>query len=399
MLSVSPVPTRATSLAQTSAQSPQTFNDSLLAVSKTYSSTGSENQAGTGSGRPQKPVSQDAKLPPSASHVRPVQSPAPPQKTVQQQLLVAQQPPLVNQSPIPMGPPFGAPDHSANNATVATGQPMRNTAAVTFFPIEPKLAQPVVAKSDSIPSSHAKKEDDSPQEAAVLPLVPHALQTAADLFNAFTFSNPLSINANVFAKAVQAVLSGAIQKAVPSAVSTETPSAVPSVAPTALPSAVLTTVPITDSSAVSNPVPSAAPSVPSTTFPNAALKAVPIADSSAVSSPVSSAAPSVVSSAIEKPLPDAIPTVLSVTFPTPGASSNPAQAPVSHDVVNPSARGDVAPKSNSVPTSHANPPAVTPDPNGLATGLSVPGATADQLVILIQPGGGCLSPLRLVHRT
>ena len=151
-LNVSPVPTRAASLTQASGQPPQTFNESLLAASKSYSGTGYENQAGTTSGRPQKPVSQDAKLPPSDLHVRPVQSSAPPHKTVQQQVPVAQQPPLVNQPLIPMER-FGEPDQSASTATVAPGEPMRDGAAVAFLPIEPKLAQPVVAKSDSIPST------------------------------------------------------------------------------------------------------------------------------------------------------------------------------------------------------------------------------------------------------
>ena len=340
MLNVSPVPARAASLAQASGQPPQTFNDSLLAASKSYASTGSENQAGTGSGRPQKPVSQDGKLPPSASHVRPVQSPAPPQKTVEQQVPLGKQTRLVNQALIRMELPFREPDHSASTAT---GQAMRDGTPATSLPIEPKLAQPV-AKLDSIPSSHAKKENDLPQAAAVLPLVSHALQTAADLTNAFTLLNPLSTNANVFAKAGQAVLSDAIQKAIsssvpnvapttlPSAVLTAVPvtdssavsspvsSAAPSVAPTALPSAAQRAVPVADSSAVSSPVSSAAPSVAPTTLPSAAQRGVPIADLSAVSNPAPSAAPAVISSASEKPLPEAIPTALSGTFPTSDAS-------------------------------------------------------------------------------
>ena len=55
--------------------------------------------------------------------------------------------------------------------------------------------------------------------------------------------------------------------------------------------------------------------------------------------------------------------------------------------MNPSARGDVAPKSGSISTSQTNPPATTPDPSGLTTGFS---ATAD-LVALMQQGGGLLS--------
>jgi hypothetical protein len=367
MLNVSPVATRAPSLAQVSGQVPPTFKESLLAASKASSSTGAANQTGTGTGRRQKPVSQDAKLPPSMPHVRAVQSTAPPQKTVQQQVLVAPQQPLINPSPIPMPLPLGEPGLSASASAVAAGQPRQDVLEVTFLPSESKLAQPVVAKSDSIPSSHVQDEKDSPKAASVLPLVPHALQTATNLSNASangvpntvpsTLSPPPSTNASVFANAVQ--------KAVPGAVSSAAPSAVPSDAPTAL----------------------------------------PIVDSSAVSRSVATPASSVVSGAIQKTLPDAIPstvpTALPAAFPSalptspvvPNAiadtSSNAAPAPVLHEAVNPSPKGEVAPKSSSVSTSQ-NPPLVTPDPSGLAAGLSVSGTTADQLVALIQPADGLL---------
>ena len=126
-------------------------------------------------------------------------------------------------------------------------------------------------------------------------------QTAADLTNAFTLLNPLSTNANVFAKAGQAVSRTLFKKRFParsqmshqllfralsdsgpvtdsSAVSSPVSSAAPSVAPTALPSAAQRAVPVADSSAVSSPVSSAAPSVAPTTLPSAAQRGVPIAD-------------------------------------------------------------------------------------------------------------------------
>jgi hypothetical protein len=283
MLDVSPVTTRTASLAQVSDRSPQTFDDSMLAASKAYSSTSAANQAGTGTGYRQKPVSQDAKLPRSMPHVPTVQSPAPPQKTVQQQVLVAQQLPLINPTPIPIQPPLGGPGRSASASTVAAGQPMLDVPAVTSLPMESKFVAPIVLSS-------------------------------------------------------------------------------------------------------------------------AVLRAV----SSADSSPLTSPAPGAVSSAIQKPLPDAIPSTVPTTLPgalpsavqnlaspmllnaIPDASSKAAPAPVLHDAVNPSAGGAVASKSSSVSTSQADQPAAAPDPGGLAPDLSVPGATADQLVALIQPGDGLL---------
>jgi hypothetical protein len=281
MLNVSPLATRAASLGQVSDRSPQTFNESLVAASK--ASSGAPNQAGTGSGYRQKPVSQDEKPPRSMPHGPTVQSAAPPQRTVQQQVLVAQQLPLINPTPIPIQPPLGGSGRSASASTVAAGQPMRDVPAGTSLPMESKFVAPIV-------------------------------------------------------------------------------------------------------------------------LPSAVLRAVSSADSSPLTSPF----PGAVSSAIQKPLPDAIPSTVPTALPgalpsavqnlaspmllnaIPDASSKAAPAPVLHDAVNPSAGGAVASKSRSVSTSQADQPAAAPDPGGLAPDLSVPGATADQLVALIQPGGGLL---------
>ena len=116
MLNVSPVPARAASLAQASDQPPQTFNESLLAASKAYSSTGCREPGW----HRQRPPAETCfagwrnyrhLLP----HVRPVQSPAPPQKTVQQQVPLGKQPRLVNQALIRMQLPFREPDRSASH--------------------------------------------------------------------------------------------------------------------------------------------------------------------------------------------------------------------------------------------------------------------------------------------
>ena len=100
---------------------------------------------------------------------------------------------------------------------------MRDVPAVTFLPIESKLAHPAVPKSDSVPSSHAQKENDSPQTAPVLPLAPNVSQNVTNLSNAVSSYAPgppsntvPNANAGVFANAVPGVLPDAVQKAVPS---------------------------------------------------------------------------------------------------------------------------------------------------------------------------------------
>jgi hypothetical protein len=339
MLYMSPVATRAAVQAQGSDPSPQAFSESLLAASKASSSTSTAYQAGTGAGRRQKPVSQDEKLPPSMPHGRAVSSPAPPQKTVQ----VAQQPPLINPALIQKQLPLGEPGRFASTSTVADSQRMSDVPAVTLLPIESKLAQPVVAMSDSVPSTHAQKEDDSPQAASLSLPIPHVSQTATNPSNALgTVTNAPNT--------IPSVLPDAAQESVPRAVSSAAPSAPLSVATMA------------DSNAFESPFPSPAPRVVSSTVPTAPPGAFP----SAVQNLASSLVPSAI----------------------PDASSNAVPAPVLHDGLNPSASGAVAPKSSTVSTGQANPPAVTPDPSGSPTGLGVPGATVDQLVALIQPIGG-----------
>jgi hypothetical protein len=334
MFYVSPVSTRAAAPAQSSDPSPQAFNESLLAASKASSSTGAAYQAGTGAGRRQKPVLQDEKLPPSIPHGRVVPSQA------QQQVLVAQPPPLINPALIPK--PLGEPGRFASASTGADGQPMRDVPAVTLLPIESKLAQPVVAMSGSVPSTHAQKEDDSPQAASP--------------------SNTPNTNATVFISAIPSGLLDAVQESVPRAVSNAAPSALLSVAKMA------------DSSAFESPLPSPAPSAVSTGIE----KLLPIP--SAVPAAPSGASPGGVQNLASPLVPSAIP----------DTSSNAVPAPVLHDGVNPYARGAVAPKSSAVSTGQTNPSAVASDPSGSPTGPSVPGATVDQLLALIQPGDGLL---------
>jgi hypothetical protein len=365
---VSPVATRTVSSAQVSDPPPQTFNESLLAASKACSSTSAANQAGTGTGNRQKPASQVENLPRSMSPARAVQSQPPPRKTVQQQVVVAHQLSLIDPAFNPMQRPLGRPGRSAGDSTVAAGLPTRDVPAVTSLPMEPKHVQPVVAKSDGIPSSQAEKENDSPQAASISAEVPPLLQTAENPSKALgngvlstvsnTLSTPTNTDSTVSAGAVHGLLPDATQEAVPGAA----PHAVPIV-----------------------------PAVP----PSAVLNAAPIADSSAVQKPLPGAIPNTVPTALPGALPSAVQNVASPMLlnATPNGLTKAAPAPVLHDAVNPSARGAVAPKSSSVTTSPPD-PAVTPDPGGLATGLSVPGTLADELVALIQPGGGLLADVQ-----
>jgi hypothetical protein len=313
MLNVPTAVTRPASPAQVSDQSPQTFKESMVVASKASPGTNAANQTGGATGRRQTPVAEAAKLPSARPQVRAFLSPAPPQQTVQQPVVV-QQPPLIN----------------------------------------PAFAQPAVAKPDSVTPSHAKQDSDPPQVASVLFSVTHVSQIATTLTNTV---------ANV---AQSALLNG-------------------------VPAPPSDAVPDVCASGVANAVPGVTP-VFHQTSPSDKESAVP------------NAVPGVVQSALPAEVPISVPTIVPSAFTgvfensgspvVPNAiadtSLHAASAPVLHGAVNLSAGGEVAPKSSSVSTSQANQPAATPDPSGLATGLSDPVTAADQLVALIQPGGGLL---------
>jgi hypothetical protein len=425
MLNVSPQETSPASPAQVSDQSPQTFKESLLAASKASSSTGAAKEGGVGTGRRQKTVGEDAKLPPTTPRIRSVLSPFP-----------SQQPPSIDPVPIPMQRPLGGPALSTNAWSVASGQSMREVAAVRFSPIEANISHSAAAKSDGIPSSHAQTDGKTTQAASILPSVAHVSQTTTNLSNAVSdvavpdhpSSAVLNANAVVVANVVPSVQPDVIQNTVFSVVASAAQiavqSAVTSIAPGALPSAVLSSVPTAGSGIVSTPVAGPVATVASSpvasvvSSPAASAVSSPAASvvSSPVASVVSSPVASIVSSAAQKPLPAASPSLapstlakavpgtvtksvpsaipsavqnsVSPVVPNPNSSLNAATAPVLHAVVSASAKGQVASKSSPVSTSQADPTAAAPDPSGLATGPTIPGTTADQLVALIQPGGG-----------
>ena len=359
MFSESPPVTSKASLAQVSDQSPPTFKESLLAASKAPSGVGAAYQGGPGTGRRQKPVSADPKLPPTMPLIRAALSPPRPQEVVPQQVLVTQRPHLINPALIAMQLTLGGPGVSPMASTVSVGPPKRDGAAAGSLSIEANISQPAVAKSDSVPSGHVRTESDPSQAASTLPPVSLVSQAAAGLSN--TVAN---------------VVSNTLSSTLPHPASNADPNANASVAPKTIPGV----LPDVVQKAIPNPVSSAAPN----------------------------AVPSVVSNAIQKPLPGTLPGVAStaLTGASPSFGQNSASAVVPsgvpdasskaasilHSAASPSASEDVAPKTNSVSTSQANPPATTTDPSGLATGLSVPGATADQLVALIQPNGGLPVP-------
>jgi hypothetical protein len=356
MFNASPAVTRPGSRAQVSDQPPQTFKESLLAASRASSDTGSVHQDGARTGRRQNPASDDAKLPHPALGSRAVLLPAPPQLSVQQQVPPAQQLPVMDPAPVvPMQFPLGRNGDSPQAPIVAAG-PTRDAAVLKFPPIGSNIAQPSVAKSDDISSSHAQKQGAPPQAASTLPSVGYGSQAATNLSTAA--SNPPS-------------------NTVPAAAADSTPSVVPGVAQRAASSPVALSV----SSAVQPPHPDAAPTPVPVTFARAmsdtAARAVPDIPPRV--------APSEVPGAVQNP----------TSSLTASASLDAAPVPVAHSAVNGVTKGDVAEKSAPISANQANqanPPAAPSNPDGLATLPSIPDATAGQLVALIQPGYGLIGP-------
>ena len=353
MLNASPAVTRPASLAQVSDQPPPTFKESLLAASRASSDTNSVHQDGNRTGRRQNPVSDDMKLPHSTLRSRAVLLAAPPQQTVQQKVAPTPQLPVIDPAPVvpPQLPPEGA-GESPKAATVALG-PTRDSAVLKFPPIGSKIDQPAVAKSDNISSSHVQKQGDPPQAASMLPSVGYESQVATNLSTAVL--NPPS-------------------NTVPGDTANPTPSVVPGVAQSAASSPVALSV----SRAVQPPHPDVAPTL------------VPVTFRRAVSDTVAKAVPDVTPPVAPSEVPGVVQNPTSSL--TASASLDAAPVPVAHGAVNESAKGDVAQKSSLVSATQANPPAASPNPDGLATVPSVPDPTAGQLVALIQPGNDLIGP-------
>jgi hypothetical protein len=233
---------------------------------------------------------------------------------------------------------------------------------------------------------HAKQDSDPPQVASVLFSVTQVSQIATNLSN--TVAN---IAQSALLNGVPALPSNAVPDVYTSGVANAVPSvslAVVQTAPSAEESAVPNAVPRVAQSALSTEVPTSVPTiVPNAftgVFENAASPVVPTAIADASLHAASPVVPTAIADTSLHAASPVVPTAIADT------SLHAASAPVLHGALNLSAGGEVAPKSSSVSTSQANRPAATPDQSGLATGLSVPGAAADQLVALIQPGGGLL---------
>jgi hypothetical protein len=351
MLNATPAATRPASLAQVADQPPQTFKESLLAASRASSDTGSGHEDVTRTGRRQNPAPEDAKSPHATLHSSVVLLPAPPQQTVQQQAPPARQLPLIDPAPVvPLQlPPAGA-GESPHAATVPV-DPTRDSAVLKFPPIGSNIDQPAVAKSDNISTTHVQKQGDPPQAALMLPSVGYESQAATNLSTAVL--NPPS-------------------NTVPGDAGDSTPGVVPGVAQSAASSPFALSV----SSALQPPHPDVAPTL------------VPVTFGRGVSDTVANAVPDVTPRVAPTEVPDVVQHSASPL--TAGSSLDATPVPISHGAVSGSAKGDVAPQSSLISANQANPPAASPNADGLATVPSAPDATAGQLVALIQPDGGLI---------
>jgi len=399
VLNVSPVSTHVAS-GQVSDHSPQTFKASLLAISKALSCTHAAN--GEGAGRRQKSVAEAANLPSTMPNVRAVPSSAPPPQTVQQQVPVAQQKPLINPALLSPQFPLVEPTLSAPASTVAAVRPIPDVPLVRHSALASNLLPPEAAEPDSVTASHPQKESDPPQVASVLPLVAHFLLNAMTVSSAVVNLVPSPLLStvsnhptNVLSKADASAVAGAgasalpdvVQKlvpnpipdSVPSAAQNAVPSPVTSVASNALPQTVMSTVSVADPGAALSPDSSPFPSLHPTAIPSTVQGPVP----SAVQSAVRSAVPNLVPGAVEHWASPVVPNAI------PNAYLNAFRMSALHGVFNQSPKGDTAPKPSPAPMSEANPPAA-PSPDGLATSPNIPDPTPDQLLVLLQPGGELL---------
>ena len=431
-----PTSSRLASQDPVSDQSPQAFKESLLAVSRALPGTGAANEAGTG--RLQKSISEASKLPSTVPNVRAGQLSAPPLQIVPQQLPVAQQRPLINPDLLSMLLPLGEPILSARNSTVAADRPAPDESLVRFSALALNLLRPQGAAPDSGTSTHPRKESDPPQVASILPSVAHLPLIATNVSNAVVNpvpSPPLSLvpsypanagpkaDVSVAADAVPRVLPDVVQKLTPNSIASSvpsflpdvvqkltpdsSPSSVPSVLPNIVQKLTPDSIPSLVASAVQNIVPSPVTSDASNFLPRTVMSAVTVAYPRVVTSPDSTPLPSLpptvipssILSAIPSSIPSSIPSVVEHSASpvgrnaVPNASLNAFPVSALHGVLNPSPKGDIAAKSSPVPISGTNPPAAS-GPSGLTTSPNIPDATANELLAVLQPGGGLLATVQ-----
>jgi hypothetical protein len=316
--------------AQVSNQSPQTFRESLLAVSK--ASSGADSEGSNKSGRRQKSVLEDAKLPGPALHGPAVQPPSPSPQTVPQPVLVA--PPTL--LPVPAVIPtqlLPAGSVSAGASTIAENQPMLGNREAGLSGIESNTSLPTVLNSNSVPSDLVHSGSNPLPAGSTFPSTDIQSAKGPVVPAQQTEISPSNTVTNVTSNKAAIVVTNALPTAVPGETS----------------SAVRKTVPSVIANGNQDSIPK--------TVPDPAANSARNSTSDAVLPGISNA-----------PL-------------------NPNPLPVVHVAVNSTARGDVAAKSTPVTTGDANPTVAAPDPGGFATGVSVPGDTANQLMALIQPAG------------
>jgi hypothetical protein len=420
MLNVSPTSSRPASQEQVSDQSPQTFKESLLAVSRALPGAGAANEASTG--HLQKDVSEASKLPSAVPNLRAGQLSARPLQIAPQQLPLAQQRPLINPALLSMQFSVVEPILSARTSTVVADRPAPAVSPARFSVLAVNLPRPEGAEPDSVTSTHPRKESDSPQVASLLPLVAHFSVIATNVSSPIVNQVPSALlsmvpgypanaapkaDAGVVADAVPSVLPDVVQKLTPNSITSSVPSVLPNIVQKLTPDSIPSLV----ASAVQNAVPSPVTSDASNSLPRTVMSTVtvsyPGAATSPDSSPLPSLPPTVIPSAVPIAVPRSVPSSVPGSIPSvvehsaspagrnvaPNASLNAFPVSALHGVVNAFPKGDIAPKSSPVPVSGTNPTAAS-GPSGLTTSPNIPDATANQLLAVLQPGGGLLATVQ-----
>jgi hypothetical protein len=420
ILNVSPTSTSLAPQDPVSNQSPQTFKESLLAISKALPGTGAASEAGTG--RLQRSATDASKLPTTAPNVRAGQLSSPPLQIVPQQLPVAQQGPLINPGLLSMKLPVLEPILSARTSTVVADRPAPAVSPARFSVLAVNLPRPEGAEPDSVTSTHPRKQSDLPQVGSLLALVAHFSVIATNVSSPIVNPVPSALlgripgypanaapkaDVSIAADAVPGVLPDVVQRLAPDS----SPSSVPSVLPNIVQKLTPDSIPSLVASAVQNIVPSPVTSDAANFLPRTVMNTVTVSYPEAATSPGSSplpnlpptvllsAVPSAVRGSVPSSLPGSIPSVVEHSASSvgrnavPNASLNAFPVSALHGVVNPSPKGDIAPKSSPVPISGTNPPAAS-GPSGLTTSPNLPDATANQLLAVLPPGGGLLATVQ-----
>ena len=369
--------------AQPSGRPQQAFGESLLAASKTLSEAGDSNKGSVKTTRQQRSAPEDAKAPGTVSDGRAVLEPIIAQQpALPQHVLLTRQAPLHDPIANSMQFPLEESNVPPDDSTVVASDSIGGVTELRLPGTAAGMAQSGTVQSEDVQSIYPPWDSGAGQ-----------LASALSGFGVQGIEVPLTASLKTRSDASSTVgcaTSKIARSTTEKEVSNAAPCGVQNLAPEEVLSAAAIAAPVAPANATQtsdqNVVPDAAPKPFQNATPDVPSGATATAATGAAAIILSNSVPNAFHNEIAKipqhSISDAAASAAAIAPLSTGAASVPHVAPIA------SARGDQAQALGPVSTDKAIPPLVVPAGKTFVPGLSVPFATADELLAMTQPGDG-----------